>query len=97
MDAKIQVITINQAMVEVKKAPIVLMEDNLTKAKRALMTPKQLCPSGLEIPAIEGKTKIRERGVSRLTQLRETMIRKSREYHMSLPKYNGDWKVGQAW
>ena len=30
---------------EPKKAPIVLMEDNLTKAKKAFMTPKQLCPS----------------------------------------------------
>ena len=30
---------------EPKKAPIVLMEDNLSKAKKALMTPKQLCPT----------------------------------------------------
>ena len=46
MDAMIQAMTINQVMLEVKKAPILLKEDNLTKAKRALMTPKQLCPSG---------------------------------------------------
>ena len=29
------------------------MEDNLTKVKRALMAPKQLCPSGLNLRAIE--------------------------------------------
>ena len=52
-----------------KKAPIVIMEDNLTKAKRALMTPKQLCPSGLEIWAIDRKPQIGERDVSTLTKL----------------------------
>ena len=78
MDAKIQTMTINQTMVEVKTAPIVLMEDNLTKAKRALITPKQLCLSGLEIRTIKGKAQIEERDVSTLTKLRETMIRKSR-------------------
>ena len=30
---------------EPRKAPMVLMEDNLTKAKKALMTPKRLCPT----------------------------------------------------
>ena len=63
-----------------KTVPIVLMVDNLKKAKRALMTPKQLCPSGLEIRVIEGKTQIGKRDISMLTKLRETMIRKSREY-----------------
>ena len=67
-------------MVGVKKALIMLMEDNLTKDKRVLMTPKQLCPSGLEIRVIEGKTQIGKRDISMLTKLRETMIRKSREY-----------------
>ena len=60
MDAKIQAMSINQPMVEVKTALIVLMENYLTKAKRALMTTKQLCPSGLEkqkIKRIEGTDK----------------------------------------
>ena len=69
----------NQPMVEVKTAPIVLMEDNLTKAKRALMTTKQLCPSGVEIQKTERKEKIGERDVSTLAKLRETMISKSRK------------------
>ena len=97
MDAKIQAMTINQTMVEVKTAPIVLTEDNLTKAKRALMTPKQLCPLGLEIQTIQGKAQTGERDVSTLTKLREMMIRKSREYLMTFFKYNGDSKQGQAW
>ena len=64
MDAKIQAMSINQPKVDLKTDPIVSMEDNLTKAKRALMTPKQLCPSGWEIKAIEGKAQIGERDVS---------------------------------
>ena len=71
--------SINQPKIEVKTAPIVLMKDNLTKAKRALMTAKQLCPLVLEIQKIERKAQIGERDVSTLTKLRETMIRKSKE------------------
>ena len=47
MDARIQALSISTLKVEVKTAPIVLMEDNLAKAKRALMAPKQLyAPEG---------------------------------------------------
>ena len=73
------------------------MEDNLTKAKRALMAPKQLCPSGLNIQSIKRKVQTGERNESILTKLREMMIRKSREYRMSFPKYRRDLKQGQAW
>ena len=41
---------------EPKKAPILLMEDNLTKAKKALMTPKQLCPTAAVLHAMEAKS-----------------------------------------
>ena len=44
MDATIQALSISKPKVDSKTAPIVLMGDNLTKAKRALMAPKQLCP-----------------------------------------------------
>ena len=97
MDARIQALSISTLKVEVKTAPIVLMEDNLAKAKRALMAPKQLCPSGLNIQAKECKNQIRERDMSKLSKLRETMIRKSREYCTLFPKYSGDSKKGQAW
>ena len=45
MEVKIRKLSINKAREDPKKAPIVLMGDNLTKAKRALMSPKQLCPT----------------------------------------------------
>ena len=32
------------------------MEDNLTKAKRALMIPKQLCPTGAVVHAMENNS-----------------------------------------
>ena len=33
----------------------------------------------------------------KLTKLREALIKKSRDYHTSFPKYNGDLKQGQIW
>ena len=99
MDARIQALIISKTKVDSKTAPKVLMEDNLSKAKRALMAPKQLCLSGLNmnIQSLERKAHIGEKDESILSKLRETMIRKSREYIMSFPKYSGDSKQGQAW
>ena len=53
MDINLQALSVNSEKVEVKRAPVVLMEDNLTKAKRALMVTKQLYPTGLNIQALE--------------------------------------------
>ena len=58
------------------------MEDNLTKAKRALMAPKQLCHTGVNIQAIESKANLGEQDVEKLTKWREVLIKKSRDYHM---------------
>ena len=44
MDARIQELSISKPKVESKTAPIVLMEDNLTKAKKALMAPNSYAP-----------------------------------------------------
>ena len=49
---------VSKARGEPKKAPIVLMKDNLTKARRALMAPKQLCPTGVNIQTIEKKVNL---------------------------------------
>ena len=46
LEAGIQEMSASKPRGEPKKAPLVLMEDNLTKTKRALMAPKQLCPTG---------------------------------------------------
>ena len=89
--------TIDKAREEPKKSPILLMEDNLTKAKRALMAPKQLCPTGSNICSRERKVNIGEQNVDKLTKLREVLIKKSRDYRTSFPKYNGDLKQGQTW
>ena len=67
---------------EPKKAPLVLIKDNLNKAKRALMTPKQLCPTGANIQTIESKANLEEQDVEKLTKWREVLIKKSRDYHM---------------
>ena len=79
MGAKIKELSIKKAREKPKKAPIVLMEDNLTKAKKALMAPKQLCPRGLNIQTIEKKVNLGEQDVDKLTTLREALIKKSRD------------------
>ena len=56
------------------------MEDNLTKAKRALVVPKELCPTGANIHSIEKKVNLGEQDVDKLNKLREAMIKKSRDY-----------------
>ena len=61
------------------------------------MAPTELCPSGLNIQAIESKNHIGEMDMSILSKLRETRIRKSRENSTIFPKYSGDSKKGQAW
>ena len=35
--------------------------------------------------------------MDKLTKLREALIKKSRDYCTSFPKYNGDSKQGQTW
>ena len=79
MEAEIEELSINKAREEPKKAPFVLMEDNLTKVKRALMAPKQLCPTGSNISSIERKVNLGEQDVDKLTNLREALIKKSRD------------------
>ena len=61
------------------------------------MAPKQLCPTGANIQTIESKANLGEQDVEKLTKWREVLIKKSREYHTSFPKYNGNSKKGQTW
>ena len=81
---------------EPKKAPIVLMEDNLTKAKMALMTPKQLCPTAAVVHAMETKSPGKQ-DVQKLAKLRDILIKKTRVYSDSFPKYSGESNKGQEW
>ena len=96
MEVKIQELSTNKAREEPKKALIVIMEDNLTKTKRALMAPKQLCPTGLNIQSKDRKNNIKEKDEATLTKLRETLIKKSKDYHASFPKYDWNSKQGLA-
>ena len=50
------------------------MEDNLTKAERALMTPKQLCPTAAVVHAMEAKGP-GEQDAEKLAKLREVLIK----------------------
>ena len=98
MEAKIKELSIDKARDEPKKAPILLMEDNLTKAKRAQMAPHKLCPTGLNsVQSIERKNNIGEKDQAPLSKLRDTMIKKSRDYCTSFPKYSGNSKQGKTW
>ena len=81
---------------EPRKAPIVLMEDNLTKATKALMTPKHLCPTAAVVQTMEAKNP-GEQDVEKLAKLREILIKKARVYSESFPKYSGESKKEQDW
>ena len=74
-----QAIKICKPKEEPKKAPIVLMEDNLTKDKNALMTPKQLCRTAAVVHAMEAKNP-GEQDAEKLAKLREVLIKKTRAY-----------------
>ena len=84
LEAEMKEVNESKAMGEPMKAPILLMEDNLTKAKRALMAPKQLCPTGANRQTINKKVNLGEQDVDELTKLREALIKKSRDYCMSV-------------
>ena len=73
------------------------MEDNLTKAKRALMAPKQLCPTIAVVQAKENKANPGEQDAEKLAKLKETLIKKSREYSKSFTKYTRESRKGQEW
>ena len=66
---------------ELRKAPIVFMEDILTKAKKALMNPKQLCPTAAVVHTMETG----EQDSEKLAKLREILIKKTRVYSDSFP------------
>ena len=78
-------------------APIILMEDNLTKAKRAIMVTKVLCPTGEAMQAMLSQTSRTMQDVERIAKGRETIIKKTIEYVNTFPKYNGESRKGQKW
>ena len=71
-------------------APIILMEDNLTKAKRAIMVKKVLCPTAEAMQAMLGLSSLSMSNMERIAKGKVTIIRKTREYVNKFPKYNGE-------
>ena len=71
------------------------MEDNLTKAKRAIMITKTLCPTGEVVQAMMSKQSMQD--AERIDKMKETIIRKTREYANTFPKYNRESRKGQEW
>ena len=61
------------------------------------MTPKHLCPTGANVHVLESKANPGEQDADKLTKLREVLIKKSREYRTTFPKYSGESKKEQAW
>ena len=82
---------------EPKGAPIILMEDNLTKAKRAIMITKELCPTGAVVQAMMNQPNQNMQDAERIAKMKKTIIRKTREYVNTFPKYNGESRKGQEW
>ena len=74
-----------------------MMEDNLTKVKRILMTPKKLCPTAAVVFAMERKANPGEQDAREIAKMKETLIKKTREYSITFPKYSGESRKGQEW
>ena len=58
------------------------------------MTPKQLCPTGVNDTS---KANPGEQDVDKLTKLSEVLIKESKDYSTTFPKYSRESKKGQAW
>ena len=97
LEARTQEYKTSMKKEEPRKAPIILMEDNLTKAKRILMTPKKLCPTAAIVYAMEGKANPGEQAEREIAKMKETLIKKTREYSITFPKYSGESRKGQEW
>ena len=78
-------------------ALIKLMEDNLTKAKRILMTPKKLSPTAAVVYSMEHKANPGEQDAREIAKMKETLIMKTREYSITFPKYSRELRKGQEW
>ena len=60
----------------VKKDPMVLFENNLTKAKRALMVPKIPCPNHTVCTRVRSRGSTRRMDRATILKLRETLVKK---------------------
>ena len=61
------------------------------------MITKTLCPTGEVVQAMMSQPNPTMQDAERLTKMKETIIRKIREYVNTFPKYNGESRKGQEW
>ena len=97
LEASVQATEASTRKEEPRKAPIILMEDNLTKAKRALMKPKELCPTARMVQTMENQVNISIQEAKDIAKMQETVIKKEREYGRTFPKYNRESRKGKDW
>ena len=71
INTRLQTMSISVQKEEMKKALMVLMEDNLTKAKRALMV-----TTGRNVQELESKAQIGAVNRTTIAKLKETLIKK---------------------
>ena len=95
LEIRVQATEASTRKEEPKKAPIILMEDNLTKAKRALMKPKELCLTATVVQTMQTQGSINIHEAKEIAKMQETLIKKEREYSRTFPKYNGESRKGQ--
>ena len=79
LEIRMQTTEANTKKEEQRIAPIILMEDNLTKAKRALMKPKELCPTSRVIQSMQDQGSIGIMEAQEIAKMQETIIKKERE------------------
>ena len=97
LEMRVQATEASTRKEEPKKAQLILMEDNLTKSKRALMTPKELCPTARVVQTMERQGSINIQEARDIAKMQETLIKKDREYGRTFPKYNRESRKGQEW
>ena len=61
------------------------------------MITKILCPTGEVVQAMLSQQNRTMQDLERLAKARETIIRKTREYVNTFPKYRGESRKGQEW
>ena len=71
LEASAQLYEASTKKEEPRKAPIILMEDNLTKTKRILMTPKKLCSTAVVVYAMEHKANPGEQDPREIAKMKD--------------------------
>ena len=61
------------------------------------MTPKKLWPTAAVVYAMERKANPGKKNAREIVKMKETLIKKTREYSITFSKYSGESRKGQEW